>query len=254
MLPSSVLLELKKLHYVRSLWRFSEEDERDIKIVKHIVKPGDHVVDIGANIGWYTKTLSGLVGDQGRVYSIEPIQTTFKLLAFCVKKLRLSNVALLNCGISEKNGSAIMEVPEYATGGENYYQARIVTKGSGKSELKRYRIDLKSLDSLFLDSPERIQFIKCDVEGHELPVIAGATKLLTEFKPAWLIEISGDPDSENSDTFKLFSMLGNDGYTVWWFDGLQLRRRSPGDKSVNYFFLMNDHIVDLKRQEVSIAQ
>jgi len=254
MLPSGLLLELKKLHYVSALRRFSEEDESDIKIVKIIVKSGDHVIDIGANIGWYAKTLSGLVGNQGRVYSIEPIPTTFRLLSLCVKKLMLSNVILINCGISEKNGSAIMEVPSYGSGGENYYQARIVTEKSVKSRLKGYQVDLKSLDSLFADSRHRIHFIKCDVEGHEFRVIMGAKKILTDSKPAWLIEVSGDPDDQNSDAFKLFSVLEKERYTAWWFDGVQLKKRSRGDKSINYFFLIDDHLLDLKIRGVCIVK
>lgn len=253
-LPARVLLELKKLHYARALRKFSEEDEIDIKIVERIVKPGDHVIDIGANVGWYTKILSGLVGEQGSVYSIEPIPTTFKLLAFVTNRLRLNNVTLLNCGISSSNWTAIMEIPDYGTGGENYYRARVTTEEAATFRLRRYQSDMKSLDSLFADSPKRIAFIKCDVEGHEIHVIMGAAKLIAGYGPAWLVEISGNPDDEQSDAFKLCEILENEGYTTWWFDGCQLKRRSPGDKSINYFFLMDHHLSYLKAQGVSIVE
>src|SRR5215510_1926164 len=112
-LPAGLLFLLKKAHYPQALKAFSEKDESDLKVVKRLVKEGDHVVDIGANVGWYTKTLSELVGDQGQVFSIEPIPQTFELLSFCVRKLKLSNVKLLNCGISESDSKSVMHVPKY---------------------------------------------------------------------------------------------------------------------------------------------
>jgi 23S rRNA U2552 (ribose-2'-O)-methylase RlmE/FtsJ len=72
-LPVKVLQFVKKIHYSRLLRSFSEKDEIDFKVIKYIVNLGDYVVDIGANIGVYTKYLSERVGSLGRVYSIEPI-------------------------------------------------------------------------------------------------------------------------------------------------------------------------------------
>src|SRR5215510_1741931 len=112
-LPASLLLFINKAHYLHALKAFSEKDESDLTVVKRLVKEGDHVVDIGANVGWYTKTLSDLIGDQGQVFSIEPIPETFELLSFCVRKLKLSNVKLLNCGISESDSKSVMHVPKY---------------------------------------------------------------------------------------------------------------------------------------------
>lgn len=244
-LPPSLLFNLKKIHYVRSLNKFSEKDEPDFTVVKDLVKPGDHVVDIGANVGWYTKMLSHLVGDQGQVYSIEPVPTTFELLSFCVNKIGLINVTLFNSGISEEDGSATMEVPRYEGGGDNFYQAQIVNKGNVDRSLKRYEVTLKSLDTLFSDSTHSISFVKCDVEGHELQVVKGARKVLTQFKPVWLIEVSGDPDNEDSHSSHLFSIFKEAGYEAWWYDRKQLKKRLPGDKSVNYFFLTDNHILSM---------
>jgi len=57
----------------RVLKALTDASELDFKVVKTLVAPGDSVVDIGANIGVYTKYLSDLLGNQGRVYSIEPV-------------------------------------------------------------------------------------------------------------------------------------------------------------------------------------
>ena len=76
--------------------------------------------------GDYTCILSRLVGEQGTVFSIEPIPETFEILSAVVARRQLSNVRLLNFGISESDGSAVMEIPLYEDGGENFYQAKIV--------------------------------------------------------------------------------------------------------------------------------
>jgi hypothetical protein len=62
MLPEKILQSIKKVHYARRLRYFSESDEVDFQVIRHLVNPGDHVVDIGANIGIYTKYLSGISG------------------------------------------------------------------------------------------------------------------------------------------------------------------------------------------------
>lgn len=241
-LPESFLLKFKKIYYVRSLKKFSEMNEPDLAIVKLIVKPGDHVIDIGANIGWYTKILSDLVGSQGRVYSIEPLPPVFELLSFCVKKLNLRNVELLNCAISEEDGLAMMEVPKYENGGDNFYRSKIVDGENLDPSLRHYKVNLKSLDSLFSALSERISFIKCDVEGHELQVIKGGRKVISNFRPGWLVEISGNPTNKESNSFEVFTRFEKERYGAWWFNGKQLRKYYPGDNPINCFFLTDCHI------------
>jgi FkbM family methyltransferase len=248
LLPEGLLFELKKFHYVRALKSFSE---KEVQVVKLLVKPGEYVIDIGANVGWYTRILSELVGKDGRVYSVEPIPLTFELLFYCVRKLGLNNVECFNCALSNKNGSALMEVPLYEAGGENFYEARIEDEKRGSS-FRRFKVDLRSIDSLFVDLPKDVAFIKCDVEGHEFLVIEGAKGLITKSRPAWLIEITGNPDDQESSSWALFTYMEKQGYTAYWFDGAQLRRRFRGDKSVNYFFLTSQHLATLKMSGISI--
>ena len=67
-LPNRILKFLKQIHYFRELKRFSEKDEPDLRVVRKLVSSGDHVVDIGANVGWYTRVLAESVGSGGRVF------------------------------------------------------------------------------------------------------------------------------------------------------------------------------------------
>ena len=236
-LPSPILGYLKKIHYTRELKLFSEKDEPDLHVVKNLIGPGDHVIDIGANVGWYTKVLSELVGPTGQVESIEPVKNTFEILSYCISRLGLKNARLHCCGISDFERVAVMEVPRFRDGGENFYRASVLN-GSNEAVLnKQVTVALKPFDQLFLHSKNPIKFIKCDVEGHELAVVKGAQKSIAKFKPAWLIEVSNGIDEHGSPSSELFSIMDSCGYQPLWFNGEKLIRRVSGDKSVNYFFL-----------------
>ena len=271
LLSDSTAQSLKKHHYLKLLQNISPDDEPDLKIIDHIVKPGDSVVDIGANIGLYTKFLSHMIAvsdnsqdgsqkneqpeiiTEGKVFSIEPFPQTFELLSYNTEELGLSNVELMNLAVSSHNGAVTMVLPSSLIGRETHYRASVVNEDSdtgsdaedtGPAE-KFADVQAATMDSLFANKAQDISFVKCDVEGHEPAVIAGAKQFLKKTDCAWLIEVSGNPDDEASQAFKLFKTMYGYGYTVWWFDGRELHPRKPGDSSVNYFFLKHQHTVQI---------
>ena len=90
-------------------------------------------------------------------------------------------------------------------------------------------------------------------EGHEPACIKGAARFLARSQAAWLIEVSGEPDDTDSAAHHVFHILHDHGYSAWWYDGSKLRKRRPGDKSTNYFFLKDNHIDVLKNSELEIV-
>lgn len=242
-LPTPILTWVKTYYYSSSVRTFWEDD---VAPVKALVKPGDSVIDMGANFGWYTNVLSLLVGDGGKVYSVEPIPDTFQVMSGIIRKLKLGNVVPMNYAISKDDGMAVMCVPQHEYGGNNFYRAQIDLKQVGSSKaMKEYTVPMRSLDSLFLDIAGKVTFIKCDVEGHELAVISGGTKFLERSKPAWLMEVGGDPDREGTAAHQLFRIMKQYGYQIFFFDGQFLRLRPLGHWSVNYLLLQPDHCREL---------
>jgi FkbM family methyltransferase len=246
LLPDGLLQFLKRIHYSRTLQRITESDEPDLRVLRCLVEPGQYVADIGANIGVYSKYLSERVGPSGRVISVEPIPLTFDILRSNLRKLRLSNVEAKNCAISDMEGQVKMRVPKYNSGGENFYGARVENGEAGDS-VRSFVVPATTVDALLSTLP-LIHFIKCDVEGHELNCIRGAMKTIERSKPAWLIEISGDMDDERSNSSQTFRILGGNGYGAYWFDGMQLRPRRRGTRSVNYFFLTASQLEGLRQK------
>lgn len=180
-LPEAWQLELKHHHY-RRLIRQNEftPDEPEDAILDKLVVPGHWVIDIGANIGHYTKRFSDLVGLGGRVIAIEPVPATFSLLSRNVSCFRHSNVTLLNFAASDSCGEVNFHVPRLGSGLKNYYMARIVESAG------ELRILALPIDSLRISHP--ISLIKIDVEGHELAVLTGMSELIRRDHPVLIVE------------------------------------------------------------------
>jgi FkbM family methyltransferase len=252
-LPHSTVQFIKKHHYLRLLSSSSLEKEPELRVVKHLVKPGDTVIDIGANVGVYSKILSELVGPNGRVYSIEPFPSTFEVLCYNIKKLHLDNVEPINVAVSDSEAVVTMVLPHDSSGAETHYRASIVTDHGDEGKSETANVKATTIDANFLSVSGTISFIKCDVEGHELACIKGAAKFLARSKAAWLIEVSGEPDDMDSAAYSVFKLLQNQDYFAWWYDGDKLRKYCPGDKSTNYFFLKNNHIDTLNKSELELS-
>lgn len=246
-LPEPLLQSLKERHYTRMLRSFTFDEEPDLVVVQHLVDPGHTAIDVGANVGVYTKVLSELVGPAGRVISVEPVPQTFRILSHGIRSLGLANVRAINAAISDRNATVTLEVPKYGTSGDNYYQAHVV--GSGEERQLHAENQRVQAQSLTLDSVaaglDHVSFIKCDVEGHELACITGSESIIRTHRPAWLIEVSGDPDAPGSGASRLFELLKHESYGPWLFDGEVVRRRRSGDHSINYFFLTDAHVEKL---------
>ncbi len=215
--------------------------EPDVVELEHLIQSGVTVIDVGANIGVYTKRLSELVGLRGRVISIEPVPDTFEILQATIRLLRLANIDTYRCAISDTEGHVRMRIPSFAGGGENFYEAEVVET----SEESCLTVPAVPLDVLV---PGPVAFIKCDVEGHELAVVRGALGLVRRDHPAWLIELSTDPDQTESAAATLCRLLAGEGYGLYLSERGSLRPRVVGDYRVNYFFLRDEHWTQYQRQ------
>lgn len=247
-LPGGLLQAIRKIYYLRMLKTITENEEVEFKVIKYLIRKGDRVIDVGANIGVYTKFLSELVGSAGIVHSIEPLPLTFDILCSNIKKLRLHNVEPINCAVSDNNADIVMEIPRNGLAGENFYRARVVS-GDANGTFRQVKVTSRTLDSMFSDLPHNISFIKCDVEGHEFQCLKGASTIIKTRQPIWLIEVTGDPASPHSRAYRIFDLLKAERYEPYWLENEHLRKWQPGDQSTNYFFLAPGHLDILKQRE-----
>jgi FkbM family methyltransferase len=237
-LPEWALTPLRKRHYLSVLRQVSENYDPDFVVLKHLLQPGDVVIDLGAHVGACTKFLSDVVGETGLVYSVEPFPLNFEILQLNVRKLGLSNVQLINCAVSDVSGQLTMEVPTFSEFGESFYDARLIPAGS-TSSLRQAAVDVETLDSLFSSKPHAVSFIKCDVEGQELQTLRGARSLIESDLPLLLLEISLMDETTHEEVRQF---LATSNYQEFCFEDGKLRLWKAGDRPVDVFFLQPEHV------------
>jgi FkbM family methyltransferase len=186
-----------------------------------VIQPKFVCLDLGANVGLFTKQLSILSAE---VTAVEPIQETFIYLRHSLKDLGRKNVKLLNTAVSDHEGTVSMEMNLWEDGRPNPYQAH-VSSDHGK-------IPSTTVDSICRDFG-RLDLIKCDVEGHEAAVLRGAQETIKRFKPIWLLETE-----RNSEAFRTLVAAG---YKVMVATRGVLSDDDGKTSAVNYWFMPSFH-------------
>ncbi len=142
-------------------------DSQEIETIKKVLRPGMVVVDVGANIGFYTLLMADLVGETGMVYAFEPeINNYNHLKQLCCER---KNIMINRLAVGEKSGVANLFVSD------NLNVDHLVYNDGGKR--RRVRVSRTSLDDYF-DGRNRIDFVKIDTQGYEHQVLRGMTKLV----------------------------------------------------------------------------
>jgi len=213
-----------------------EAKDADWMVLRHLLPVGSHVVDVGAGVGLSSRALAELVGETGRVTSIEPVPKVFDHLRGSVRKLRLQQIEPLCCAISSVSGTQSMIVHE------SYQHSRMGNEAEEKETLIDVRTE--TLDGLFARLRPMPELICLDVPGHALNALRGAGELLRRFKPAWRIRVDGNPDRHLSPMHELFRMFELRGYLAFCFNGEKLHqwRTTDGERSAHAFFLTQRHL------------
>jgi FkbM family methyltransferase len=248
-LPQFIVKKIRRYRYSKAIEQFSRKKNLEIDVMKALIHLHDVVIDLGSNFGWYSKFFSDIVGFQGKVFCIEPVPSSFDILNYTVNKLNLQNVVPIQCAMSDANGMKTMVIPIYNDSfEENHFEAKIVDSNFIPQE-HTIVVKTTTLDTFFSNFHKKISFIKCDVEGHQLPCIKGAIGVIKESKPAWLIEVWGDPDEIGTPSYETFRVMNEFGYISFLTDGDRLVYRHQGKRSSNfdYFFLQRNHIQELRR-------
>lgn len=218
-LPHKILYRLLPLEgYLRTvsrlffLWQRLGLGRRSeaLEYVYHLpqlVREGDVCIDIGANLGYYARTLSQLAGPAGRVYAVEPVAPVRKVLSRNLR--RCPNTEILPYALGEENRTVVLANDSaretgYLGTGRNF------VKESGSRSDVEFAAEMRRGSELF-GGLERLDFIKCDVEGYELHVMREMLPVLERHRPTVLIETGGE---NRPAVVRLFAELGYAGFTL----------------------------------------
>ena len=173
-----------------------------------LVGQGATAIDIGANLGYYTRPLSAIVGDAGHVYAVEPVPVIFDVLKRNVAGRK--NVTLLNYALGNEERTIEMANDSVAVAGYFGTGRNFVSDGELSGEAIRFTAQMRRGSELFA-TVGKIDFIKCDIEGYERVVIPELKPLIERHHPTVLIETDGDTRHE---IIKMFTDMGYRAYML----------------------------------------
>jgi len=198
------LVNCKDIYIGRSIAIYGEHGGLESEFLKNLLKPGDSVVEVGANIGAHTVGLAKAVGARGRVDAFEAQRVCFSFLEAQIALNQLHNVHAHHLAVGQHTGQLWVPIVDYAEYG-NFGGIALSPSPAEKSE----PVDVVTLDNQIGD--RHCTLLKVDVEGMEEEVIRGATKLISQNFP--LIYVENDRVEKSKSLVALILELG---YRIWW--------------------------------------
>lgn len=184
----------------------------ETEVIKSVVKPGDVVVDLGANVGYFTLLLARLVGETGKVIAFEPDPHNFGLLRKNIRANGYRNVVLHQQAVGQRSGTQKLFLCEKNRGDHRLYDSQ-----DGRATVD---VSVTTIDQA-LGKGQRVDFIKMDIQGCEPGALQGmqetlrhnpGVKMITEFWPEGLSRYGVEPED-------YWRQLTRCGFHLWHMDG-----------------------------------
>jgi len=175
--------------------------------VKKIIAPNDVVVDIGANLGYFSKIFSRLVGKNGKVICIEPVKPFFEVLKWGLRNK--TNCTLNNYALGTESKNIELVLPKFE-GTFRTGLSHIPTEDENKENSYIFETQMVRGSEL-LSNLSKIDYVKIDIEGYEKVVLNELAETIKKHKPIMQIETWGQ---HKADILALMSNLGYSAYTL----------------------------------------
>jgi FkbM family methyltransferase len=194
------------------IMNFDTYESDDADMLYQLIKDGDTVFDIGANIGWYSISITKKKPNT-KIHAFEPIPFTFSNL---VRNVALNgtekSIITNNFGLSDKEDIITFYTSEHTTVSSS---ANNITEDDNTILVS---CEILLMDDYVLKNGISVDFIKCDVEGAELFCFKGAINTLKTCRPIVFTEMlrkwSAKYNYHPNDIIKLFSSLGYLCFTI----------------------------------------
>jgi FkbM family methyltransferase len=198
-----------------SIYLLGAFERSTVITLEKLVKPSDVVFDVGANIGAHTLGLARSVGPTGGVFAFEPTDFAFDKLK---RNLALNPelqarthprqilLAASTAGDAPKEIFASWPLEKDASVHPKHRGRPVTARNATVDTLDRF---------VAREGIERLNVIKIDVDGHELPVLQGGLAVLTKFRPVLVMEMSPYVHAEEHNSFPaLVTLLRDAGYSI----------------------------------------
>jgi len=180
----------QKLPFMYWLHRIDGSCEAELVHLHRFSGSTGVALDIGANLGWYTYSLSKRFKS---VYAFEINDETTEW----IKRYNPGNIEIVHCGLSSASRNGTLYIPVIRGYSMSGWGSLHCDNFSETSERRQKAVKVARLDEFEINN---VGFIKIDVEGHEVEVLKGATATIAESRPIVLIEIR-DPNLQTVDLY-----------------------------------------------------
>lgn len=213
---------------------FGTYETEELAMQTALIEEGQNIFDIGGNFGWYAVHIAKKFPGSN-IFSYEPIPSTFKYLNENILLNGLTNVKTFNYGLSDNEGKFDFYFdPELSV---NASLANV----SGNENIQSVECTVKKLDNIPELKDIKIDFIKCDVEGAELPAFKGAENSIRKNLPVIFTEMLRKWTSKfNYSPNDIIDFLSSSGYQCFTSVNGKLKtfeRVTDDTAETNYFFL-----------------
>ncbi len=146
-------------------------DPHILSVLSGLVEPGTTLVDVGANIGWFSVIGSRLVGPSGKVLAFEPDPDNMRLLRANIRRNRAHNVRVLPAALSDKRSIALL-----SQSSENRGDHRLSCPSHGE---RRICVKTTTADIELAQHAGQVGVIKLDTQGSEAKILRGMQETLS---------------------------------------------------------------------------
>jgi FkbM family methyltransferase len=200
------------------------------KIFISLIQPGMTVVDIGANIGYYSLIAGSHVGGTGKVISFEANPKVFRLLAKSMEVNGFYSCSeLVNKGVMDKAGELTFNSLRDHHGSSGFFVHESVAE-QFRDQIEKINVPCLSLDDFFRGRDGRVDVMKIDAEGAENAIIAGAPETLAR-NPQ--IKILMEYTAQNRPAFDSLTGLGFKAWNIQHDSSLQPVTAADLDKKTD---------------------
>lgn len=230
----------------RSLDLYGEYSEGEAAFLRFLVRPGDIVVEAGANIGSLTVVLAAAVGADGWVVAYEPQRIPFQMLCSNALLGGFTNIEARPTAAGAAPGT--ITVPQLDPTRPNNFGGLSLCRSGGAEGLP---VAVETIDSLALP---RCRLIKADVEGMEADVLDGARETIARHRP--MLYLENDQRDRAPDLIRHVRALG---YRMWWhtpvyFNPANARGATenvfPGEGAFNMFCAPQELAIRINAPEI----